>query len=250
VLLQPFSELVSSFIDVLEVLDELAVCRRPVGAPSRARSIQGRRPDLDVAPRVLSCGLRHTRAWLNNVELCDRCFDRRIAAQTGYAELPEPPPPFTLEGPDGRRHRMRFRLWRAPTGIEVEVEETKVPIGEGYRVAVLGDHDADVDTLIARARAAVAHRVAHQYLEPATRRSGWTVKDMEVAGRFACDDDFSTGHPYKVVVDGRTLTWEEFGDALESFDGWEFRLEVLDRVEDARTDAEILPFPAGDPRVT
>jgi len=35
-------------------------------------------------------------------------------------------------------------------------------------------------------------------------------------------DDLSG--PYDVVVDGRRLSWHEFGRLLEPFEGWEFRL--------------------------
>lgn len=191
------------------------------------------------------CERPDTSASLNNVELCDRCYDRRIAAHTGWPELPDPPAPIVLISPDGRRHQMRFRLWRAPTGVEVEVEEDGVAVGEGFHVAVLGDHDADVAQLIARATTAAEERVSRRYVEPAGNRAGWQVKDMEIAGRFVWDDDQPGGHPYRVIVDGRTLTWEELGDALESFEGWEFHLTIVDRVEDARTDADILSFPNG-----
>lgn len=41
---------------------------------------------------------------------------------------------------------------------------------------------------------------------------------------------------YAVVVDGRTLSWEEFGRTLESFEGWRFRL-VVDGIDDVRPEA-------------
>lgn len=88
---------------------------------------------------------------------CDRCADRHVAELTGFPMLPEPPEPIVLVGPDDRTHRMVFRLWRAPTGTAVELVETDVP-GEGYRFAVLGAHDGDVDNLIGRVRRLQARR--------------------------------------------------------------------------------------------
>jgi hypothetical protein len=35
------------------------------------------------------------------------------------------------------------------------------------------------------------------------------------------------------VIDGRTLSWEEFGRTLESFEGWRFRL-LIDDIDDVR----------------
>ena len=99
------------------------------------------------------CGDPDASTKLGEVTVCDRCCDVRIAEYTGLPRLPEPPPPVLIGGPDGRDHRFRFRIWRAPTGIEVQLEEMGVPVGEGYRFAVLADHDADVEDLVARAQA-------------------------------------------------------------------------------------------------
>lgn len=51
------------------------------------------------------------------------------------------------------------------------------------------------------------------------------------------------------MIDGRTMSWEELGMALEPYEGWGFRLVIEDRVQDARSDAEIieLPRPRGGP---
>jgi hypothetical protein len=39
-----------------------------------------------------------------------------------------------------------------------------------------------------------------------------------------------------VVVDGRGLSWEEFGDALEPFEGWTFHLSIRE-IDTARETA-------------
>ena len=187
------------------------------------------------------CGEPDTNAVLGGVEVCDRCFDRRISAHTGLPRLPDPPPPIAIAGPDGRRHHLRYRVWRAGVGIEVQLDETGVPVGEGYRFAVLGDNDADVDTLVAEVRAMAETEIGRQYLERTTERHPWTVgDDDEVAGRFAWSDGRGNEEPYNVVVDGRTISWEELARALESYDGWGFRLVIEDRVRDLRSDAEII----------
>src|SRR5438067_572345 len=143
--------------------------------------------------------------------------------------------PVTLGAPDGRSHRLRYRVWRAPTGIEVELEEASVPVGEGYQFVVLGDHDADVDELISRVRTLAEAEVGRQYLELPSHRDGWIAAVDEVAGRLVWNDAGVDGKPYNVVVDGRTLTWDELGVALEPFEGWHFRLTIEDPAADVRS---------------
>lgn len=185
---------------------------------------------------------------LGDAILCDRCADRRVAEITGWPKLGEPPAPFRLAGPDGVEHDLRYRLWRAPTGICAELEEVGVPPVEGFHFAVLGDHEADIEELLARVRGAAEHEIAHQYLERSEIDGSWQVADMEVSGRFVWNDE-GHGEPYLVVIDGRTLPWEEFGRAFASFEGWQFHVEIGDRLEDLRPDAQIVPFPTRDAEV-
>jgi len=187
------------------------------------------------------CGALDADAVLGGVEVCDRCFDRRMSAHTGLPRLPDPPQPIAISGPDGRRHHLRYRVWRAGVGVEVQLDETGVPVCEGYCFAVLGDNDADVDMLVAEVRSMAETEIGRQYLQRTTDRHRWTLGDAdEVAGRFAWSDGRGNEEPYNVVVDGRTISWEDLARALESYDGWGFRLVIEDRVRDVRSDADVI----------
>jgi hypothetical protein len=198
---------------------------------------------LVVADTCEDCGAAEPRTSLDGVLLCDRCTDQRVAAFTGHPELPDPSPPLEIMNGDGRIHVLKFRILRAPTGIEVELEEAGVPIGEGYHFAVLGAHDANVEELVTAVRSQAEAEIARQYLEPHPQRSGWIISDDEVAGAFICREDTGTGGPYDVVVDGRTLTWEEFGEAFEPYEGRRFRVVIEDRCADLRPDADVTALP-------
>jgi hypothetical protein len=183
---------------------------------------------------------------LGTVPLCDRCFDFRVAASTGWPHLPEPPAPETIAGPDGRLHRMLYRLWRSPGGVVVEADEDGEP-SDGFHVEVVGPDDAEPAPLIERARAAIRRRIGRQDLELPPGRSHWIISGDELRGRLVWNergDPLDSGEPYDVVVDGRRLSWEEFGRALEPFEGWEFRLSFRgEDVADDRDRAADLPEP-------
>ena len=157
---------------------------------------------------------------LDGVDLCDRCLDRRLAEATGFPTLPEPPLPENLSGPDGRIHRFQYRFWRAPTGIVAEADEIALAPEHGYHAEVLGPHDADVGRLVAHLRTRLQRRICHLDL---VDRPGWhpMMAGDELMGRLVWSEE---GEPYDVIVDGRRLTWTEFGRALEPFEGWEFQL--------------------------
>lgn len=170
---------------------------------------------------VLGVGrCRRRCGWVSRAPLCDGCFDERISAATGWPRLPSPPAPVVMAGPDGRRHRLRFRLWRSPGGISAEAIE-ELPGGdadEGFQLKVFGDHDADPAVLVAELDERVRADAGRRYLERDLGRC--QVAGLEVAGRISGADD----GPPDVVVDGHRLSWAEFGQAVTSFDGWWFRI--------------------------
>lgn len=166
--------------------------------------------------------------FLAATPLCDRCFDTRIAASHGWPRLPEPPVPETIRGPDGRGHRIVYRLWRSPGGIAAEAGEGDRS-SDGYFVQVVGPHDADVSMLVERVKTTIRRRISRLDLELSPRGDHWIIAGDDLTGRLVWRDD---GEPYGVVVDGRYLSWEEFGQSLEPFEGWDFRLSFGDGPDD------------------
>jgi len=159
--------------------------------------------------------------------LCDCCFDERISATTGWPRLPAPLPPKIVTGPDGRTHRLRFRLWRTPGGISAEAIE-QVPGGDsedGYVLKVFGDHDADAAVLLAELDDQVRAETSRCYLEH-DDQLGWQVTGTDVAGRVLGGQDDAPD----VIIDGRRLSWAQFGRMVASFEGWWFRLGLGDDV--------------------
>jgi len=182
-----------------------------------------RRPAPDPCATCQAVDARHMIG--GDGPFCDSCADALISATTGAPRLASPPAAETFRGPDGVEHRMVYRALRTPGGIEVLAEEDDWAADDGYRLVLLGAHDADAGSLFKQLRRMVREAIAQQYLERATHRDGWIVRGQEVEGRLVWRDH---GPGYDVVVDGRRLTWEEFGAAMEPFEGWTFRLTIHD----------------------
>lgn len=165
------------------------------------------------------CGTGPVAIYLDGIPLCDSCHDVRISKVTGRPRLPGPPPPETITGPDGRDHLIAYRVWRSPVGIAVEASEGDRS-SEGYFAQMVGSHEADVATLVEQTKAAIRRRIARQdlVLSPS---GNMIMAEKELWGRLVWQD---RGMPYGVVIDGREMSWEEFGLAMEPFEGWEFRI--------------------------
>jgi hypothetical protein len=169
--------------------------------------------------------------------LCDRCFDDRIVAGTGLPRLPDAPTPVAITDADGTAHVMTYRLSPGPTGISARLVEQDPPPGGGYEFEEFGDHDADpkmlLDLVTVRADTEMTRRsltrnisgqweICHDEGSPAT----------EVVGRIETVPPFG---PLTLVVDGHAVSWDELGQALSAYEGWQFVLRITD--------------PSGDPRL-
>ncbi len=168
-----------------------------------------------------------------NVEgrrLCDVCADHEIAQATGWPELPPPPAPEIVLGADGDPHVFRYRLFRWP-GRAVAVAEEVGRGDGGHRLEVGLDHFEDPAELPDRIRQAARSAVGRiQIVEDEQGRP--SLDALYVTGRLEESDN-----PYedpRVVIDGRSFSWDEFGELLSSTKGWTFRLRLGD-------DAEITP---------
>ncbi len=154
--------------------------------------------------------------------LCDRCADQRLAAVTGWPELPAPPPPEVITGPDGRRHTILYRIMRWPGGPSANAEEIGVGPGAGYRLSLTIDHGDDPGQLLTRLRRTVRWAIAHRYMEP-QEGHGWGLVADEAGGRLSEDDQSDLP---QVVIDGYAIDWEAFGRLLAPYVGWSFHLRL------------------------
>jgi hypothetical protein len=66
---------------------------------------------------------------------------------------------------------------------------------------------------------------------------GLQVKGMEVKGKIESDmsdeSDLYGATPLPMmVIDGREVSWEQFGEMLRTFEGFQFKLQIIDKSED------------------
>lgn len=184
-----------------------------------------------------SCGGRPADMHLGTEgPLCDRCFDDRIATGTGLPRLPDAPPPVAITDADGSSHTMIYRLFRGPAGISARLVEQDPPPGGGYEFEEFGEHDADPEMLLDLVTARAGTEMARRSLTRASSGQWEICNDEgrhadEVVGRIETVPPFG---PLTLVVDGHAVTWNELGQALSSYEGWQFVLRIAD--------------PSGDPR--
>lgn len=186
------------------------------------------------SPPCDECERASASVRIESQVLCDRCADHAIAAATGWPELPAPPPPEVIAGPDGERHVFRYRLFRWPGRVVAIAQEVGRGDG-GHRLEVGADHLEDASSLADRIRAAARSAAGRiQLVRDETDR--WQLEGDEVLGRLESPDNVYEAP--QVVIDGVALSWDQFGDLVSPYAGWTFQLRLGDDAkitEDARS---------------
>jgi len=164
-------------------------------------------------------------------DLCTRCFNRETAADL---EIPWEDPVFEpvqlLDG-KGREHTFHIRPWFCAVGLELEAFEIVKGERGGYEFAVLDEFTADPMTLFAQLYERMRRALSRQHIEKVDGVFRLTNLDV-IRGRIECDLDFDPRLP-KIVIDGQAISWKRFGQMLMIFEGWQFRLEIVDRTDEA-----------------
>jgi hypothetical protein len=140
-----------------------------------------------------------------------------------------------VDATDGRDHHLEFSVWLAPTGLAVELIERTEGEREGYRFSTIGPVDGALDAHADHLRAKAREEIGRLCLAPCGQDERLLADGDQVAGRLVWPAGAWTGDPdcpaYDVVVDGRQMSWEEFGKTLEPYEGWRFRLVIEDSID-------------------
>jgi hypothetical protein len=173
--------------------------------------------------------------------LCSACFNEFAAKRIG---VPVPDPvefaPIALHDAIGKAHTFYFEV-RLSTGLGIKAFEWINGEPGGYTFQVLLPPDAKstqaYDKLVAKIKSALKVR----YIRSSDFDGGMNrlyIKGSAINGRIdEKTDDDGESKPI-VVVDGQEYSWEEFGQCLSPYNGFNFRLECFDAVDEMPTDPE------------
>ena len=100
----------------------------------------------------------------------------------------------------------------------------------GYEIAVMGDAEEAPQALHEKLLDRITRRLATKDLERDVG-GGLQIRDKTVRAGISCDLDADLRRPM-LVIDGREVDWDDFGTMLMTFEGWQFRMEIVDRSDE------------------
>ena len=164
-------------------------------------------------------------------ELCTACFNTEMAARVGLDQFENVRlEPVGIEDCDGAIHEFHFRTRLLGDTLSLEAFELSDGDPAGYQFHLVGHAEEELFDLLGRLIQKIRRTLSVKHI--AHGRLGHQIVDTIVRGRVEWDDA-QEGRMPQVLVDGRSFTWNELGEMLMAFDGWQFKLEMFDPSDEA-----------------
>jgi hypothetical protein len=163
-------------------------------------------------------------------QLCSQCFNAEVASTHGLEHFEN----FRFDQVvmtdcAGEAHEFHFQTRLLGSMVAVDVFELKRGEPAGYRFQIVGDPDDAVLSLLGRLVERMRRRLAVKHLVQSEH--GLQIADQTIRAQIEGDGTRDERTPL-LVIDGRDVSWEEFGRMLMTFEGWQFRMEIGDRSEE------------------
>jgi len=165
-------------------------------------------------------------------DLCNRCLSAAVAKVCGldpidYARLE----PIGITDCDGGSHQFYFTTRLLGHIVTLDAFELNEGQQAGYQFQIIGGPEEDQFALLGRMIGRIRKSLSVKTIKDNGDGHGFQIIDMLVRGRITCDTSLDTTTPI-VVIDGQEISWEEFGHMMNSYEGWQFKLEILDRSDE------------------
>jgi hypothetical protein len=165
-------------------------------------------------------------------KLCSLCLNAEVANRCGLEEFENIRlEPIGITDSTGQTRDFHFVTRLMGDILSLNAFELQDGIPAGYQFQVLGDPEDDIFALLGRMVEKIRRALAVKYLveDP---KFGPQIAQQLVCGNIESDPSCDDRTPL-LVIDGKEVTWEEFGQILMTFEGSQFKLELFDPSDEA-----------------
>ena len=163
-------------------------------------------------------------------KLCTLCYNAVVAKLSGLDDFETVRLELVrITDCSGESHQFHFQTRLLGDIVSLDAFELREGNRAGYRFQMVGDPEGDLFALLGRLIQKIRRTLSLKYITD--DRNGLQIANQTARGRIEWDDS-EDGRVPLVVVDGREISWKDFGRMLMTFEGWQFKLEILDPSEE------------------
>ncbi len=176
---------------------------------------------------VVDCGSMDT----GYKQLCRRCFNMKAVTAAGLDDFEHVDfEPVRLIDSGGKPHEFHFRSFMFGTGVALDAFELRDGNPASYQIQVIAEPEEDQLVLLGRLIEKLRRALAVKHI--ADSEHGLQITEpLVVRGLIDWDADQGGSTPL-LVIDGREISWDEFGRMISGFEGFQFKFEIRDKSEE------------------
>ncbi|MCC5803222.1 DUF7713 domain-containing protein [Rossellomorea vietnamensis] len=182
------------------------------------------------------CNQRDARIRLTSEqeakELCETCYNHMMELELGV-NLDAIVQSFSVEDHEGNKRNFNVHRRLDPLGIFLEVQEN---ISHGYRFVVHGELKCNQKELFSLLMDKVIQGINSPSLKLHRFPNGHqqeVIGTDQVIGRVEYDET-SNGNTPLIIIDGKPHTWEQLGQMVTSFEGFQMKIKWFDMTEQVK----------------
>jgi hypothetical protein len=163
---------------------------------------------------------------------CLNCYNAKMAEYSGFDLADVNLDPIILKDSDDIDHKFHFTIKHLGEHVGLEAFEVRDGQRCGYEFSHIGNIEEEFIDLFAKLVERMMNGLYQKHLQWSDLTKTWQInKKRVVRAKISCDllGDTEFGHPPLIVIDGKELSWEDFGRMLMTFEGFNFKLEIFER---------------------
>jgi len=166
-------------------------------------------------------------------ELCLACYNAAVAAHCGVNFQHADFEPISLADVDGLAHHFEFAYTLLGDRVELSAHEISDDPNGGYEFSVLSlDPEGEPLQLFRQLFEKMRRALSQKHLREHERYGTQIAESGIVRGSVGCDMDIVDVRVPMLMIDGKPISWERFGEMLMTYEGFSFKLEVFDRTDE------------------
>jgi hypothetical protein len=164
--------------------------------------------------------------------LCSICYNESISEAIGLDFDHLSFHPITLADRDDENHTFHFQTRLFGDNVLIQALEIRDGEPRGYEFAIHGDAEEDLFGLFAKLLERIRRGLQRRHIEPGDLTRYKITDEDIVRGHITWDGEVPC-----LVIDGKELSWHEFGRMLMTYEGFHFKMEIFEGSEERQINA-------------
>ncbi len=163
--------------------------------------------------------------------LCSKCYNESVSEMTGLDFDHLSFHPITLKDGGNEDHMFHFQTHLFGDHVSIRALEIRHGEPRGYEFTIRGDPEGDLFGLFSKLVERMRRELRRRHIEPG-ELTPYSITDEDIVrGHIAWDED-TDGQLPCLIIDGKEITWHEFGRMLMTYEGFHFKLEIFEGDEE------------------